>query len=75
MLKILSSLFEANRDVIRCSCEPESSRARQGTKTHDRFFTKTLAVAKSTISLLKSCAIRAVEVEGSAEGEAEGSAS
>jgi len=34
-----------------------------------------LAVAKSTISLLNSCAIRADEVEGSAEGEAEGSAS
>jgi len=53
----------------------ESSRARQGTKTPERFFTKMLAVAKSTISLLNSCAIRADEVEGSAEGEAEGSAS
>jgi len=48
----------ANWDVIRCSWEPESSRARQGTKTPERFFTKTLAVAKSTISLLNSCAIR-----------------
>jgi len=63
----------ANRDVIRCSWEPESSRARQGTNAPERFFTKTLAVAKSTISLLSSCAIRTVE--GSAEGEAEGSAS
>jgi len=65
----------ANRDVIRCSWEPESSRARQRTKTEEWFFAKTLAVAKSTILLLNSCAIKAVEVEGSAGGEAEGSAS
>jgi len=65
----------ANRDVIRCSWEPESSRARQGTKTPERFFTKTLVVAKSTISLLNSCEVRAAEVEGSAGGEAEESAS
>jgi len=46
-----------------------------GNENPGKVFTKTLAVAKSTISLLDSCATRAVEVEGSADGEAEGSAS
>jgi len=35
------SLF-ANRDVMRCSWDPDSSRARQGTKIPERFLTNTL---------------------------------
>jgi len=68
MLKILFSLLEAD---LRIGTLLDAV----GTKTPERFFTKMLAVAKSTISLLNSCAIRVVEVEGSAEGEAEGKAS
>jgi len=72
MLKILFSLLEV---VCKPGRYKMQLRARIEYETPERFFTKTLAVAKSTISLLNSCAIRAVEVEGSAEGEAEGSPS
>jgi len=70
MLKILFSLLEADLRIGTLLNAVGSPNENPGL-----FFTKTLAVAKSTISLLNSCAIRAVEVEGSAEGEAEGSAS